>query len=444
MGSIPTPAAATTHESLRTASSPHAAAVYTDKYHKLLQKYRGRPIDVRFRELVGPLPADDLTHTIYPYPARLLRHIPKFMLGIEPIMNDIEYVLDPFCGSGTVLVEAQRQGRKAIGIDQNPIAALVSRVKTHPRDAGVLSESLYEILCAAKKTRARPPYPAYLDKWYNGPAVSVLQRLTAVRSSVDDHLAGDFLDLSIALLARRVSLADPRIPVPVRLKKPPDWTLDDIWQELELIGTQLIARIARLRFTDIPAVVITADCRSKQVWTDLALTSKTLVLTSPPYGPSQKYIRSCSLDAGWLGYAQDAGTIQLEANSIGREHIAVGNSPPIPRIPFSSKLKADLRNIKNYNHKRHQIFVHYFSDIANTFANIADQPAISTIVVVAGDNAVGGRQLATNAHIGAFIQAVGFTESLALKDPIGGRTLITRRHNGNVPTAAEYIRIYQR
>lgn len=40
-----------------------------------------------------------------------------------------EYVLDPFCGSGTTVVEAALNGFSGIGMDINPMAAFISRVK---------------------------------------------------------------------------------------------------------------------------------------------------------------------------------------------------------------------------------------------------------------------------------------------------------------------------
>src|SRR5204862_6332468 len=44
-------------------------------------------------------------------------------------------VLDCFCGSGTLLVEAAISGRSAIGSDVDPVAAFVSRVKVKPLNA---------------------------------------------------------------------------------------------------------------------------------------------------------------------------------------------------------------------------------------------------------------------------------------------------------------------
>src|SRR3990170_4060696 len=41
-------------------------------------------------------------------------------------------ILDPFCGSGSIMVGAAQQGRASVGIDVNPLAAFVSRVKLSP------------------------------------------------------------------------------------------------------------------------------------------------------------------------------------------------------------------------------------------------------------------------------------------------------------------------
>jgi DNA modification methylase len=50
--------------------------------------------------------------------------------------NDV--VLDPFCGSGGVLVEARLAGLNSVGIDINPLACLLAEVKSNPIDPSIL------------------------------------------------------------------------------------------------------------------------------------------------------------------------------------------------------------------------------------------------------------------------------------------------------------------
>src|SRR5919197_3081769 len=44
-------------------------------------------------------------------------------------------ILEPFCGSGSIMVGAAQLGRRSVGIDVNPLAAFVSRVKLSPLPA---------------------------------------------------------------------------------------------------------------------------------------------------------------------------------------------------------------------------------------------------------------------------------------------------------------------
>ena len=75
--------------------------------------------------------AESLTHPVHPYPARL--HPATAHRLIDVIMRGAPrdaLVLDPFCGSGTVLVEARATGWRAAGVDLNPLAVRLARVKT--------------------------------------------------------------------------------------------------------------------------------------------------------------------------------------------------------------------------------------------------------------------------------------------------------------------------
>jgi SAM-dependent methyltransferase len=92
---------------------------------------------------------DSLTHGLHTYPARLhpatARHLTDALLQARAaaaparaaatgpssgLASDRASILDPFCGAGTVLVEARRAGARAVGVDANPLAVLVARAKT--------------------------------------------------------------------------------------------------------------------------------------------------------------------------------------------------------------------------------------------------------------------------------------------------------------------------
>jgi len=71
-----------------------------------------------------------LTHNFHSYPAKFVPQIPRIV--IEKLSKPGDIVLDPFCGSGTTLVEAKLTGRHSIGLDINPISILSSKCKTTP------------------------------------------------------------------------------------------------------------------------------------------------------------------------------------------------------------------------------------------------------------------------------------------------------------------------
>ena len=67
-------------------------------------------------------------HKLHWYPASFIPQIPAFLIELFSKEGDIVY--DPFCGSGTTLLEAIRLKRRTIGCDINSLAVDISKVKT--------------------------------------------------------------------------------------------------------------------------------------------------------------------------------------------------------------------------------------------------------------------------------------------------------------------------
>jgi len=77
---------------------------------------------------IGEEETNYATHHLYRYPGQFVPQIPGFL--IEKFSKKYDVVLDPFCGSGTTLVEANLLHRNSYGTDVHPIARLVTKVKT--------------------------------------------------------------------------------------------------------------------------------------------------------------------------------------------------------------------------------------------------------------------------------------------------------------------------
>jgi len=76
---------------------------------------------------------EGLTHKFYRYPARFNPEFVRAAIREWTLPGDT--VLDPFMGGGTTIVEALAEGRIVAGVDINPVACLVARVKTTPLSA---------------------------------------------------------------------------------------------------------------------------------------------------------------------------------------------------------------------------------------------------------------------------------------------------------------------
>jgi len=103
-------------------------------------------------------------------------------------LGDGEYVLDPFCGSGTTVVEAALNGRSGIGIDINPMSAFISEVKCRSYsddEVNTIKRVIPEIIEAAKRAQLDEQYSVKygeVKKFFNE---HNYERLISIRQTID-------------------------------------------------------------------------------------------------------------------------------------------------------------------------------------------------------------------------------------------------------------------
>lgn len=93
------------------------------------------------------------THGFHLYPARMHPEIARRL--IQKYAYESKVVFDPFMGSGGVLVEALLNNNNSVGIDVNPFAVLLSKVKTTTIIPSVLQKTYDAILAKSKEDYAK-------------------------------------------------------------------------------------------------------------------------------------------------------------------------------------------------------------------------------------------------------------------------------------------------
>ncbi|MCD6376092.1 MAG: hypothetical protein J7L94_11240, partial [Caldisericaceae bacterium] len=71
-----------------------------------------------------------LTHCFHSYPAMMIPQVAARLL--DKYGKNANLLFDPYCGTGTSLVEANVRNINAVGTDLNPLARLIAKVKTTP------------------------------------------------------------------------------------------------------------------------------------------------------------------------------------------------------------------------------------------------------------------------------------------------------------------------
>src|SRR3989338_10542455 len=86
------------------------------------------------------------THGFHTYPAMMIPHVARRL--IRTYGKSAKVILDPFMGSGTALLEATLHDNfeKAYGIDINPLALLISKVKTTPVNPKLLWKEYKQLI----------------------------------------------------------------------------------------------------------------------------------------------------------------------------------------------------------------------------------------------------------------------------------------------------------
>lgn len=337
-------------------------------------------LDLQLKEDFENLPEDfwdfkkattrDLTHGLHYYPATMVYPISQNIIKIVQKYTEVKSLMDPFIGSGTVLVEGMLAGIPQLyGTDLNPLAVLMSRVKTTKLNEKQLSYIEHEhknlIKCLYISTnKIADEFDAYIQKdlklditaktewgnsadkyiqmyfknqnksfdfqsftnlgfWFTPRVIILLQTIKNAINNILDEQIKDFLLIAFSETVRTVSNtrnSEFKLfrmqPEKVSVFKP------DVFNEYLNILNRNISKMKDFVTTCKYEPQVNINYDDTRTLNSIPNNSIDLVITSPPYGDSRTtvaYGQFSRLSLQWLDLnnAKQDDVTNIDKNLLG-------------------------------------------------------------------------------------------------------------------------------
>jgi hypothetical protein len=431
-------------------------------------------------DLYGPMHGADVQrrfHYVHGYPGRIHPWIPMYLLGMDAMSCVPGPVIDPFSGTGTIPLESlinPVHPKSALAMEINPLAALITRVKTHPIRFQPVEELIARVqneYYGEHSSDDAIENSRLVTFWYSGKAISQLSRLkTAIENCTDLGTgAQDFLRLAFYSVCRNSSRADPRIAPPVVLKKrnysqskeslrkvsaqlnrmkdPPVFSMFE--SAVKTNYNRLYALSAHEPFwtKGVDAETLVGDCctilrdrfdAGEHAGFGNGSSDKAhLFVTSPPYLTAQKYIRSSKLQLAWMGYSEEQ-IREFDRHSIGTEYSVFRTEQVLPLLPTS--VSSLVERTAARSEERARSVQNYFEGMFRFFSAVHDSLANDGILVlITGDNSVCGESVATHTLLADCAESVGLRQVLTVANNIKNYSMMTCRNRTSGVIRTEYV-----
>jgi hypothetical protein len=416
---------------------------------------------------------DKLTHYLIRYPAKF--HPPVARALIEQFSAEGDHILDPFCGSGTLLVEAAVAGRRATGQDIDPLAAFASRVKTQRLGTSGFARSCKALIASLSPHRRteneywrrrfedisprtledtlkreklwRPPLDN-IEHWFRK---YVIVDLARINKEIDNakiperHRAA--IRLAFASIIRASSNADPvpvsGLEVTAHMKrKDEDGRVVDPFTLMDRALKQY-----QIAFADLAEAVSglsRVDVRQGDATRGKAFVEVDVVITSPPYHNAVDYYRRHQLEAFWLKFASSReDRLAIKPRYIGRHRVANWEVDDTCASAASTFVAETILQMKLLSPERAKAFQHYSSAMHRWFRRMARTlPPGGRCVTVVGNSTWNGNQISTPELLSQLaVPFFDLTETMWY--PIKNRHMSYARHNAaNIDV--EYVLVFSR
>jgi adenine-specific DNA methylase len=335
------------------------------------------------------------------FPPHIVREYFNFFDGSEKSV-----ILDPFCGTGTTLVESKKMGVDAIGIEAHPMTAFASTIKTNWEiDTEKFIDQSHHIAdLSSKKINSEKKYRvlnADLDKLLLKKSISPrpLHKVLILKEFIEKSQDDIYKQYQLLALAKILVSSASNLhfgpEVGVRGYKEDADVLNEWLKQIDVMASDL-------KITDLKKAsdvkVFNADARD--IKNIIKPKSVDIVITSPPYPNEKDYTRTTRLETIILGFAKNKedlrkikkGFVRSNTRSVYKEDTDdkfVENIKEVQRIASEiERRRIELNKTSGFERMYHRVAKLYFGGMARHFADLRSilKPG-AMLAYVVGDQA---------------------------------------------------------
>lgn len=319
------------------------------------------------------------THGFHTYPAKMIPQVANALINEYGKKSQI--LLDPYCGSGTSLVEANAIGLNAVGSDLNPLARLIARVKTQPIELQSLDlhlkdfyDYMFKFRFGFDNNRDSIVCPSFnhINFWFSKNVKTDLTIISKYIELIESMPIKEFFQVGISQTIRECSWTRKNefklykmSPDHIKVFKPDaistmEKVLGRNRKGLENFMKSKVRRNASSIILDFNSVEQIPNNNIEEESIDL-------VVTSPPYGDSSTtvaYGQFSALANQWLGFMEKGRA--LDNQLMGGEKKVIIDSFP------SRVLNRQLNEIRLKDEKRARDVYSFYQDYLKSISNVSD------------------------------------------------------------------------
>jgi site-specific DNA-methyltransferase (cytosine-N4-specific) len=354
------------------------------------------------------------THCYHDYPARMIPQIAHKL--ISTYYPDAEIMFDPYCGTGTTLVEGILHGVQTIGTDINPLARLIAEAKTTKYDEKELDKQLRRFLeFLMSPSSVALELPPWMDEtrvsfWFKPDVTRKLRKIYSFISHIESTDIEKFFLVAFSetiressntksgefkLVRRSKDVLERHNPDPFEIMlsklgrnrqgfgELSGFMGDAAWPHTQVENFNTVE--------EIPSSVIPESCVD-------------IVITSPPYGDSHTtvaYGQYSRLSSDWLGFE--------EAPQVDRNLMGGRRASSVPKFGISS-LDSAIEQVEKSSSERAREVASFYNDLQASIGNVSKViNKYGYVCYVVANRKVKGVTLPTDDAVQGFFAQNGFT-----------------------------------